>query len=551
MIPAPLRRRFPLLGIVLTPMLAFAAPMTEENGSDEVLVGEVIILGKEVFNPSVPGYDRFPFSWLNALHVKTRRDVIREAILFHEGDSYDPEVLEETERNLRALSFINFASVVPGERRGNVQDVVVETHDIWSTQLSVALEKGESGAEGGGELDIRLEEQNVLGRGKRFEVSYHRTGDDDGFGWLYADPLVLGRRWTARAYRRDLDDGKEWGADFRRPFYSLDARWGGGGRIIYDSRDDRVFRRDREIGRFVREFRWESAGVSRMLGDRYRKLLIGAEIVRERRTHDDLRFPEDAEPDTTILPGSEDLGHLPLSVRLGRFRFVEESRIDYFDQVEDIELGGFGALSFGPVWRSAARWRLATETHFGFSAGPGRYTFLSARLTSERHDEEWRRTVLSSDAKYYHRWSPRNTFVARFLWEEAWKVEAGREYFVDGSNGMRGYEGRSDIGQRRMVLNLENRVFSDLQWLTVAFGGALFFDVGAAWDRDEPVRAEDLHSTAGLGLRLGLMKIREAKAIRIDVARDLRRGTLLLEVDLGHLFLTGRPFGDFVRSSGP
>ena len=116
---------------------------------------------------------------------------------------------------------------------------------------------------------------------------------------------------------------------------------------------------------------------------------------------------------------------------------------------------------------------------------------------------------------------------------------------------MRGYEGRSDIGQRRMLLNLENRVFSDLQWLTVAFGGAVFFDAGAAWERDEPVRARDLHASVGLGLRLGLMKVREAKAIRIDVARDLRRGAFRFEIDLGHLFLTGRPFGDFVRVTDP
>lgn len=545
----PLRRVLLLAGVTFVTLHGFAPPAGAGEG--DLRVGEVIILRKEVFNPSVPGYDSFPFSWLNALHYKTREDVIREAILFGEGDPFDPEILEETERNLRGLSFINFASVVPGERRGEVQDVVVETHDIWSTQLSVDLNRDATGGEGGDELNVRLEEQNIFGRGKRFELGYHRTGDDDGFGWLYSDPQILGSRWTGRAYRRDLDDGKEWGGDLRRPFYSLDTKWGGGGRVLYDSGDDRVFREDREVGRFLRGFRWESAGVGRMMGDRYRKLLLGAEFIRERREYDDLRFPEGVTPDSTLLPEDDDLRHVALGVRIGKFRFVEESRIDYFDQVEDIELGGFGALSLGPVWNSPARWRLGSQLHVGFSAGDGRYGFLSSRLNSERHGDEWRRTVLSSDAKYYHRWSPRNTFVARLLWEEAWKVEAGREYFVDGSNGLRGFEGRSRVGQRRMLLNLENRIFSDLQWLTVAFGGALFGDLGAAWERDDAVRARDLHGTVGLGLRLGLMKIREAKAIRIDVARDLRRGAFLLEIDLGHLFLTGRPFGDFVRSTEP
>ncbi len=542
----PLRK----LGLILLLLLSIAAPAP--CSGEETRFGRIVILRKEVFNPSVPGYDRFPFSWLNTLHVRTKEKVIREAILFDEGDLYDPELLKETERNLRKLSFINYASVAPGERKNGEQDVVIETHDIWSTQISVDIKKAEEeGTEEGDAIEIRVEEQNLFGYGKRIELTWNRTDRRDGFGWLLYDPLFFDTRWTFRAFRRDRGEGEDRGGSLRRPFYSLDTRWGGGFRTLYESRRDRVFRDDEPVARYFRKLHRDDLTVSRMFGGRYRKLLLQSVFARERNDYSDLLFEEGAERDSSFLPSDEDLRHLALGLRYGGFRFVEDRQIDFFEQVEDIELGAYGAISFGPVWNSDARWRLSSETHVAFPTGENGYGSLYARLVSNRHPGEWRRTVLSGIVRHYKRWSRWNTLALRLLWEEAWKAPAGKEFIVGGRNGLRGYDDFSMVGQRRFLFNIENRLFTPVRILTVALGGALFFDAGAAWERGEAVRFDEIDSSFGAGLRLGLTKAKNARSVRIDLSRNLRNGSFRLEADLGHLFLIGRPFGDFVRFDDP
>ena len=54
---------------------------------------------------------RFPYSTINALHIRTREDVIRRELLFKVGDRLDPFLIAETERNLRALPFIRAARI--------------------------------------------------------------------------------------------------------------------------------------------------------------------------------------------------------------------------------------------------------------------------------------------------------------------------------------------------------------------------------------------------------------------------------------------------------
>jgi hypothetical protein len=518
------------------------------GGAEEPRVATIHILRKDVFNPSVPRFDRFPYSWVNALHIRTREDVVRRALLFRSGDPFDPDVLEETERSLRHRSFIAYASVVPGERRGNEQDVVVETHDMWSTQISLDLGDGpEERSEGETFFEVKLEEQNLFGFGKRVELLYRRTDGENAFGWLVFDPQVLGSRWTLRAYDLARSPGREAGLEIDRPFYSLESRWGMGATTVQRSREDRIYRRDRETGEFFHEDRRDYAHAGRMLGDRRRKLLLRGLFLRQETDFSELRPAEGETPDSSLLEAGETTRHLAISAAYGRFRFVEDEGIDFFDRIEDIERGGYAALSAGPVWGTPDRWRFGAEAHWGAQLGSRRYASLEAASLVERRWSGWGKTALAAGALYHQKWAGRMCVAARALWNEEWRSEPGREFFADGPAGLRGRDDRGDAGARRMLFNLENRVDTGLRFLTVAFGVALFFDAGGAWDADEPVRFGDLGSSVGAGLRLGLTKSQDGRTYRIDLARNLEDGSFRLDIGLGHLFLIGKPFADFTR----
>ncbi|MFH1680126.1 MAG: BamA/TamA family outer membrane protein [Candidatus Eisenbacteria bacterium] len=535
-------------------LLAVLLALAADGGAraEDPRVGEIHILRKDVFNPSVPRFDRFPYSWANALHVRTREEVIREALLFRPGDAFDPELLDETERNLRRLSFVAYASVVPAGGDSLRRDVVVETHDMWSTQFSLDLGKDEAeSGDGESRFELKIEEQNLFGFGKRVELLYRRTDGKNGFGWLLFDPQLFGSRVTLRAYDRERSPGRERGLEIERPFYSLESRWGAGGATAFRSGEDRLFRRDTETGTFFHETRWSFAHVGRMAGERYRKLLLRTVFVREETDYSDLRASHGASPDSSILEAGEKTDYVGLSAAYGRFRFVEDEGIDFFDRVEDIERGAYAGIGAGPLWGSPNRWRLVSEGEWAGAFGGHRYGSIAAAFLCERRPSSWGRTSLGAAALYHERWAARFAVAARALWEEGWRLNPGRESFVDGPNGLRGYEDRSDAGSRRLLVNVENRFDTGLRLLTVALGLALFFDAGGAWDEDEPVRFRDVRSSAGAGLRLGLTKSKDGRTFRIDLARNLQDGSFRLDAGLGHLFLIGRPFTGFTRPLRP
>ncbi|MBN1825718.1 MAG: hypothetical protein JW958_05580 [Candidatus Eisenbacteria bacterium] len=528
-----------------------SAPTTGEEGEGEVLFGEAIILRKPVFNPSVPGYDRFPFSWLNRLHVVTRENVIRNALLFREGDPYDEEILRETERNLRGLMFINYASVEPLDPDEKRRRVVVETHDTWSTQVELSVDDEEEGGEKD-DFEIRLNEINILGFGKRIGLRYTRRGNRGGLGYVYEDPLLFGSRWNMKVeVQGGPGDDRSHDAYLRRPFYSLRTRWGGVARTIRVESVRDLYRADRRIGDLFRVYRWESVAVGRMLGDRRRKFLFRFEGTREEKVYRDLRLLEGVDSDTVAAPENERRWIGGVGLGYGSFHFIEEHQIDHFDRVEDVELGGYLYLSAGRVVEGEGEWRFAGQGQYTHPTGSGRYLAWIAGTRADRLSGGWGRTLAYGSILSHQRWSRRNTLAARIRWDELWRADPGEQFLLDHLNGLRGFGSASGAGVRRLVINVENRFFSSIRFYTLAFGAAFFFDAGATWDRRDAVRAEDIRSSFGAGLRVGLTKSRNSNVFRVDVAKNLEDGSLSAHVGLGQIFSLASPFTDFTNDPSP
>ena len=91
---------------------------------------------------------------------------------------------------------------------------------------------------------------------------------------------------------------------------------------------------------------------------------------------------------------------------------------------------------------------------------------------------------------------------------------------LGGDTGLRGYPLRYQSGDRKVLLTLEQRYFSDwYPWRLFYVGGAIFVDVGRAWG-DSPVsNIEDgWLSNAGIGLRLGNARFGFGRVFHIDLA---------------------------------
>src|SRR5262249_36242341 len=141
----------------------------------------------DVFDPSIPQEDRFFYRLVNKLHVKTRQQTIRHQLLFAEGQPFVAHRLEETERNLRALHYIQEASVVAESVDADgMVTILVTTRDEWSTGASLRF--GVSG--GKSTSGVSLSEGNLFGRGKNLEFDV-RNGIDRTTQDLHYEDLNL------------------------------------------------------------------------------------------------------------------------------------------------------------------------------------------------------------------------------------------------------------------------------------------------------------------------------------------------------------------------
>lgn len=127
----------------------------------------------EVFGPSLQDTTRKATSWLersaNWLHTKSNLNNIRRNLLFHEGESVDPELLYENERILRSLPYIRDVRIilVPDSLNGELVTVHLLTQDRFSIGVSGNLNGVESAA-------LEVYDRNILGIGH--EVSARFVG---------------------------------------------------------------------------------------------------------------------------------------------------------------------------------------------------------------------------------------------------------------------------------------------------------------------------------------------------------------------------------------
>jgi hypothetical protein len=97
--------------------VALTSPAAAQQPADSCETGIITALfldNQSIFDTTDPDLDprfRWAYGAANSVHFQTKERVIRRELLFGTGDCYDPFMLEETERLLRAYDFIGRVDV--------------------------------------------------------------------------------------------------------------------------------------------------------------------------------------------------------------------------------------------------------------------------------------------------------------------------------------------------------------------------------------------------------------------------------------------------------
>lgn len=502
------------VGIAAALYAAAAGPLLAQDAPQ---IREIRIVSENVFEDAETS---LLARVADAIHGVTRPEVVRRELLFSEGDTLDPAKLAETERNLRALDLFRSVKVRAVPVGEDQVDVVVETRDAWTTQVN-----GSFGRAGGrNKFGAEIEENNLLGFGKSLSVSFASNSDRETRAIGYDDPQFLGRRLELEVLYASMSDGDRTRFALTRPFRSLEAR-SAGSVVFEDGRQStRIYGGGAEIAQFESDTRFfELSAGKRIFADSIRP--IARFTAGYRREEASFAFQEGI---ADALPEERRFGFFFGRLDLLQPAFVVERGIYSFSRDEDFDIGsrvsfelGYSPSVFGAQERLAGRLQLLRGLSFssGFLVGS-----LSAK-TRARTDGSFENTI--AEGSLLAIWRPlkgvAQTVVGRVALSLGNALDRDVQLAADGATGLRGYRLHAFTGDRRLLVNVEDRIRITPELLHLfEIGAAAFVDAGYAWPVGVPMRLSDMRVDVGAGLRIALPRASRLGIFRLDLAYALR-----------------------------
>jgi len=533
----------PLAPALFAVVAAAGAAAQEPPSCPDGVISYIFVDNHSIFDTTDPALNR-RFAWAynvaNALHVRTREDVIRRELLFRVGDCYDPLLLRESERLLRAHEFLSQVDVFGLRQPDSTWHVVVDTRDEWSTQVDLRVRvDGRLRFEG-----VSLRENNLLGTGQALSFQYIERDIVRDVVFSYATPQLARTRWDLRVATGRTRAGTLVDQVIAYPFVGEIGKWAFRQSFL---REDRYFDyvagdvagRVTRVLLPVRDKAFDLAAMARV-GHPGALTLFGAaigfqetsfpgagsaEVVRGKDFSDP--GPADSALLAEIRPQTEPVENVRLMLLLGKrnVRWVRRHGFDSMRGVQDIRIGAEAELAVGRSlgFRGTDDDLFTSLILYGAREDAGVLLAGRGRFDARRDYDDGRWEDIFAEAEGFAYWKPspesRHTLVLRGTASAGWQTRTPFQLTLGGDHALRGYAPERFPGGRRAVFSVEDRIY--LGWpLRDVFdlGTTLFADVGRIWPGDVPFGTDSgWRAAAGFGLR-GSFPAGGRTTYRLDLA---------------------------------
>jgi Surface antigen variable number repeat len=563
------------VSLVMTLDLLIPAPSLAEENSRGLVVGEIEIVRNSIFSQSeidsTVGSLSFLRGTMNKLHVNTREYVIRKELLFAEGEVFRPGLLDETERNLRELGFLNQIkiSAIDTTSAGKV-NIRVEVRDSWSLKTNLTYSRSASGDT---RWNVSLSEVNFLGQALTMGVG---LGADENSS--FHSVWFRKRRLTKAGLEVGVDYSQRQDGHFRnifisRPFYALGDKWNletrawdslGNARFYLSNAGEAGEDPKRNASLYAllpkHQKSFEISSLMRLSpADEGRVWRLGAGVqildhifdadgqsswVLSDGRETDLTFltepgqPFAREQGTTVFPF--------LWLRTQGRSWKKTSYVLQYGPTEDIPMDLSLSLKIGPTGAE-----MGSTTGFGGASWRGeaivsKWMNLATGLFLVQGFGEWKS---GSSENSFHRFNVHSGWLAshgaeRSPWLTRLVAEVGhgrnligdRAYLLGLNRGLRTLDFDGMAGDRLVRWNVEQGKVTPWEVLGMAhLGFAAFYSGGVAWWDDEDRGLQDSRHEVGVGVRLGPTRSANALTSKLDIswALDGSRGPVFTAATRG------------------
>ena len=490
--------------------------------SDGMIIGTISLEIGKLYDSRIPKEAGSFGRAANHLHFLTRESVVRQELLFQEGDPYSEERIAQTERNLRETGLFIRVRIYTLPPEGGRVPILVRVQDAWSLQLSADF--GRAG--GVNSHSFSIKDNNVLGTGVSIST-FRSTGfQSSEAGYGLAAPRILGSRDNLTLRYSKLNDGRDRLFNIERPFYAIDSR---NAHLLY-LEDTSSHMRLYEDGAIRHEYKSRAVGVT----------LDADWLARQYDAKSVLRlgggwYYADRHVDLLPSPLSGDLENIPESLRVEgpfiKFNWVHQNfrrrmGILHPGRDQDFNLGlnvtsrfVFSSPAFGG---NDARGQLDTGVSWDHESPNGRLMMFeggwSGLIGLGGDSHQIFKTTLRARRQRPHNNLRAGLFELRTTDSRRW-VDY---YYIGGSPGLRGFPENQFSGPHSALAVGEMRHYFNWSPLDLMQTGVVAFaEAGAIWGGPHNFSTRSIHGDVGVGLRLALLKISGNTLIKIDFAAPL------------------------------
>ena len=441
------------------------------------------------------------------LHYNTRHWIIKEKLLFREGDQIDAVKISESERLVRQSPYIVddkiYIDSIPGDH--DSVDAIVIVKDVFD------YTGGASGNPAVPNGNANITDINFLGLGQAVSasVSYDpQYASPYGYSGSYTVPQIANTYISGQAHYNALNYNRNYGMNLSRPFFSTTTRWAGGADIELNHTAYQVTLPDSNAYSGLHDYSTSDfwLGYAFPLNESSLYRFKKSQLILSGRFYNVNYFNQKKIPADLNHFFSNETFYLA-AIGFTHRDYYKDHYIFAFGKTEDIPLGYLFTLNAGPdFFRGAMRWYSGTKASYGWNNSSLGYMYLSAETGGFLNSNQIEEGVINTEFMYFTNLLPIGRWQCRqYLYNQytiGYNRQPGEALTINGGlSGLQQFNSPTVNGTQRWSNNFEADFFSP--WKPLGFEIVLvaFIDDALIGNHDVTILQSHLYQGYGAGVR--------------------------------------------------